>query len=36
MQYPIMKITKMDKFNVEDMWPGLLHIFGENIFKKSL
>lgn len=28
MQYPIMKITKMDKLNVEDMWLGLLHIFG--------
>lgn len=28
MQYPIMKITKMDKFGVEDMWLGLLHIFG--------
>lgn len=28
MQYPIRKITKMDKFNAEDMWLGLLHIFG--------
>lgn len=28
MQYPIMKITKMDRLNVEDMWLGLLHIFG--------
>lgn len=28
MQYPIMKITQMDKLNVEDLWLGLLHIFG--------